>query len=183
MPENHAKNPSTIYGISKLAGEKYCMHFAKEFGLKVSVLRYFHVYGPRQDYSGEAGVVSIFLSRVLNKKPPVIFSGGNQIRCFTYVADDVDATLLLAKEKKAIGEDYNVASKARVSINELAGMAIDKYAEDKSMKPIYGKARSGENMKPIPDTAKIEALGFKAKLSFEKGLELTKKWVAEQEGK
>jgi len=180
MEEGHVKDPTTVYGISKLAAEKYTLHFAKEFGLKASVIRYFHVYGPRQDYSGEAGVVSIFLSSVLKGKPPLIFSGGHQIRCFTYVSDDVDATLLLAKKNSAIGQDYNVASKARVSIKELAEMIIEKYAKVK-MQPIFGKDRPGENARPIPDTTKIEKLGFSAKIDFEDGLEKTKQWVAKKE--
>lgn len=177
--ENDAKNPSTTYGISKLAAENYFKFYHKEYGVKSTVIRYFHVFGPRQDYSGEAGVISIFVSRVLNGKPPIIFSGGNQIRCFTYVNDDVEANMLLLKNKSSIGQDYNVASKTRMSINELASIIISKYAKDKHMKPIEGEARMGENLKPIPDTSRIEDLGFKERLSFEEGLELTKEWIEE----
>jgi len=175
MVESHTKSPTTLYGISKLAGEKYVLHYAGRFGIKASVIRYFHVFGPRQDFSGEAGVVSIFLSRVLQGKSPVIFSGGNQIRCFTYISDDVDATLLLAKEQKAVGEDFNVASKTRMSVDELADMVIKKYGA--GLQPEKGKDRPGENYRPVPDTSKIEKLGFSAKVSFEDGLELTRKWV------
>ena len=178
MKENHVKNPTTPYGISKLSGEKYCLYYAKEFGLKASVIRYFHVFGPRQDYSGEAGVINIFLARVLKNKPPVIFSGGDQIRCFTYISDDVDATLLIAKSNNAIGEEYNVASKTRMSINELANTIIGKYGKN-GIEPIHGKTRRGENPRPIPDTTKIENLGFKEKVSFEEGLDKTKRWVEE----
>ena len=178
MKEDHSKNPTTIYGISKLAAEQYCLHFAQENGLKVSVIRYFHVFGPRQDYSGEAGVVPIFISRVLQKKPPIIFSGGTQIRCFTYIDDDIDATLMLAKTPKAVGQAYNVASKTRITINDLARIIIEKYGT-KNLKPIHGEKRVGENYAPIPDTSKIESLGWKAKVSFEHGLEFTKKWVEE----
>jgi UDP-glucose 4-epimerase len=154
------------------------MHFAKEHGLKASVIRYFHVFGPRQDYSGEAGVVSIFLSRVLQNKAPIIFSGGTQVRCFTYINDDVDATLLLATSNNAIGEAYNVASKTRITINELANLIIEKYGKE-GLKPVMGDKRVGENVKPIPDTSKIEALGFSEKVSFEEGLHRTKQWVEE----
>ncbi len=176
MNEEHVKNPTTLYGISKLTGEKYGLFYAKEFGVKASVLRYFHVFGPRQDYHGEAGVINIFLSKILNGKAPIINSGGEQIRCFTYVSDDVDATLLLAQKKEAIGQAYNVASKTRMSINELAKIIIDKYA-DKPITPEQGDTRQGENLKPIPDTTKIEKLGWKEKVSFEEGLENTKKWI------
>ena len=182
MKEDHAKNPTTPYGISKLAGEKYVMYYAREFGLKASVIRYFHVFGPRQDYSGEAGVINIFLARVLQGMPPIIYSGGSQIRCFTYISDDIDATLLIAKSKGAIGQDYNVASKTRMSISELAEIIIKKYSK-KGVSSIHGGARKGENLRPIPDTSKIENLGFKEKVTFEEGLEKTKNWVEEDLGK
>ncbi|MBW2990856.1 SDR family NAD(P)-dependent oxidoreductase [Candidatus Woesearchaeota archaeon] len=180
MKEDDNPRPTTAYGISKLAAEKYCQFYAKEYGVKVCVLRYFHVFGPRQDYSGEAGVINIFLSRVLQGKPPVIYSGGKQIRCFTYVSDDVDANLLLLKNKKTIGEIYNVASRTRMSVNELAHIIIKKYAKakNKDMKPVMGEHRMGENFRPIPDTSKIEKLGFKEKVSFKDGLEITKQWIA-----
>jgi len=177
MREDDNPRPTTTYGISKLAGEKYCMFFAKEYGVKVSALRYFHVFGPRQDYAGEAGVINIFLSKVLTGKPPIIFSGGTQVRCFTYVEDDVNANFLLLNNKSTIGQVYNVAAKTRMSINELAEIIIKKYAKDKKMKTIQGENRMGENFKPIPDTSKIEALGFKESISFEQGLELTKTWI------
>jgi len=176
MAEDHPMNPTTIYGISKLAAEQYCMYFVKENGLKASVIRYFHVFGPRQDYSGEAGVVSIFLSRVIQNKPPIVFSGGKQIRCFTYVSDDVDATMLLATSSNAVGQAYNVASKTRISINDLALQIIDRYGS-KDLAPEPGDDRVGENFRPIPDTSKIESLGFNSKVSFEEGLDLTKEWV------
>lgn len=177
MDENHPKNPTTLYGISKLAGEKYCLHYAREFGTKVSVIRYFHVYGPRQDYLSEAGVVSIFLYRVLKNKPLIVY-GGDQIRCFTYVVDDIDATLLLAKKNKTIGEDYNVASKVRISIKDLAELIIRKYGTGE-IRPIFKEMRRGENLRPTPNTKKIERLGFKTKVSFDEGLEKTRQWIIE----
>jgi UDP-glucose 4-epimerase len=174
--EDDAKRPSTVYGISKLAGESYILHFARETGVKATVIRYFHVYGPRQDYAGDAGVVSIFLSRVLKGRNPVVYGTGKQIRCFTFVSDDVNATLLLAKKKRTIGEAYNVASHERVSVKELAELVVKRYGSEKQ-KVAFGPARSGENMRPIPDTRKIEKLGFEVKVPFGEGLERTKQWV------
>lgn len=176
MSENHHPQPTTLYGISKLSAEHYCLFYAREFGVKVSVIRYFHVYGPYQDYSGKAGVVNIFLSRVLKNRPPIINGRGEQIRCLTYVQDDIDATLLIAMKKDTSGQIYNVASPTRIKVKDLAHLIIKKYGE-KKLKPIYGPPRSGENLRPIPDTAKIKRLGFKSKYSLEKGLELTKKWI------
>ncbi|NQU77294.1 SDR family NAD(P)-dependent oxidoreductase [Candidatus Falkowbacteria bacterium] len=179
MPEDHPPKPTTLYGISKLTGENYCRFYAKEFGIKVSVIRYFHVFGPRQDYAGKAGVINIFLSRVLQGQAPLIFGTGEQLRCFTFVLDDVEATLMLASRKDTIGETYNVAAETRLSINDLAETIIEKYAADKTMKPEYGPAAQGENLRPVPDTKKIENLGFRPKYTFEQGLEITKNWIAE----
>lgn len=176
MKEGHHPRPSTLYGISKLSAEHYCLFYAREFGAKVSIIRYFHVFGPYQDYSGRAGVVNIFLSRVLQNKSPIINGTGKQIRCLTYVQDDIDATLLIAKRKDTIGQIYNVASPARISVEHLAHLIIKCYSR-KRLQPRYGPARPGENLRPIPDTKKIEKVGFKARFSFVEGLELTKKWI------
>ncbi len=178
MKEDHLKNPTSLYGISKLTGENYVLYYANELGVKATSLRYFHVYGPRQDFSGEAGVVSIFLSRALDGKQPVINGTGEQVRCFTYVRDDVDANMLLYRNNGSIGEAYNVASRNRVTVKQLAETITSKYG--KGIKPIYGPARKGENMWPIPDTSKIEKLGFNAKMSFDDGLELTRQWVGDE---
>ncbi len=176
MTEKTFPEPNSFYGVSKLAGEKYALFFAKEFGMPISVIRYVHVYGPRQDFSGEAGVVSIFIARVLKNEPPIIFSGGKQVRCFTYVDDQVDATLMLTDKNSAIGQDYTVSSKARITIEELAHIIIEKYGPA-DLKPFYGEIRYGENPYPVFDTKKIEDLGWHAKTPFEDGLERTKQWV------
>jgi UDP-glucose 4-epimerase len=181
MREDHPRLPTSHYGISKLAGEEYCRFYANEFGVKVKVLRYFHVFGPRQDYSGEAGVVSIFLSNAMKRKPLKIFNGGDQIRCFTYIKDDVNANFLLAAIPDGWGEMYHVASKTRMTINELAKIIIKKYGK-KGVITKDGGWRLGENPRPIPDTSKLEELGFKEETSFEDGLDTTAKWVQQKEG-
>lgn len=94
----------------------------------------------------------------------------------TFVEDDVEATILIALKDEALGQIYNVASPMRISVKELAELIIKKYGKN-SIKIIYGPPRQGENLKPIPDTSKIEKLGFKARYSFEEGLEKTKRWI------
>ena len=177
MDEEHPTNPSNMYGISKLAGEKYCKFFAKELGIKVSIIRYFHVFGPRQDFRGKSGVINIFLNRILNKKSPIIWGSGKQIQCFTYVQDVINATLLLTKNKKTIGEVYNVSSDNRINIRQLADILIKKYSKDPNMKIKYGPPKIGENMRPIPDVNKIKKLGWKTKYTFDEGLEKTYNWL------
>lgn len=180
MREDHPQNPTTLYGISKSAAEKYVRFYTEEFGVRACIVRYFHVFGPRQEYGGEAGVVSIFLGRVLQGKPPVIFGTGEQIRCFTYVKDDVAANFMLLDglmRGKYLGEVFNCASHTRMSVLDLARMVIRKYGPP-GMEPEFGPPRPGENLRPIPDTRKIESIGFKESLSFEEGLEKTCRWVA-----
>lgn len=176
MREEHTGKPTTLYGISKAAAENYCLFYAREFGVRVTVIRYFHVFGPRQAYDGEAGVVSIFLARVLQGMPPVIYGSGEQIRCFTYVEDDVCANALLAERDAAVGQVFNVASHKRISVRQLAETIIDRCGPS-GMEPVFAPPRPGENMRPIPDTSKIEALGFREATSFDDGLEHTRQWV------
>lgn len=177
--ETDPMHPSTVYGISKLAAEKYFLLYHNLYGLKATVLRYFHVFGPRQDYTGEAGVVGIFLSRVLRRLPPQVCGTGEAIRCFTFVNDVVDANVMLYKNNSSIGQDYNVASRNRVSVLQLANQVIAKYGPP-GMKPEFIAPRLGENLKPIPNTRKIENLGFRESVTFDESMERTKQWIASE---
>ncbi|OGE80336.1 MAG: hypothetical protein A2826_02680 [Candidatus Doudnabacteria bacterium RIFCSPHIGHO2_01_FULL_43_23] len=179
MTEDHPRNPTTMYGISKGAAEFYCSFYHREFGVRVSILRYFHVFGPRQDYEGEAGVVSIFLGKVLRGESPIIFGSGEQIRCLTYVLDDVNANFMLLENDETVGQIYNVASHNRISVKDLAEKVIKTYGH--GLRSEYGPARAGEVLRPIPDTGKIEKLGFKESISFEEGLEKTWQWIKKKE--
>lgn len=176
MSETHPANPSTLYGISKYTAEKYCRFYAEEFGVRVSMLRYFHVFGPRQDYAGEAGVVSIFLSRFLAGKSPVVNKPGDQIRCLTFVKDTVEANMLLVANDESIGETYNIAAKTRISVTDLARTIRDLCGREE-VEILSGDARPGENLRPVPDTTKIETLGFSESWTFQQGLQATKTWV------
>lgn len=173
------KEPTTIYGANKLAAEHYHLYFAKEYGIKSSIVRYYHVYGERQDSRLGAGVINLFLSNVLTGKEPTVCGKGDAIRCFTYVKDCAEANFLVANSNNAIAKRYNVGSKVRMSVLELAEMVAQKYGKP-GMKPKFIAERTGEVLKPIPDTKMIEELGFKESVTFEEGLERTKQWIAEQ---
>lgn len=134
--ENHPLNPVSYYGVSKLAGEKYVQLFYKLFGLNTTVLRYFHVYGPRQEFNEYGGVVAIFTRNLLEGKPPTIFGTGKQQRSFTYVKDVVKANFLAATKSESKGEAYNCASGINVTINDLC-KAVLKYFGKEKVKPIY----------------------------------------------
>ncbi|MBU0459643.1 MAG: NAD-dependent epimerase/dehydratase family protein, partial [Nanoarchaeota archaeon] len=126
----------------------------------------------------EAGVINIFLSRIWEGKAPQVCGTGEQVRCFTYVKDVVAANLLLYQNPETIGKSYNVASKTRISIFNLAKLLIAKYGPE-GMQPEMIAHRQGENLKPIPDTFRIENLGFQESISLEEGLEKTKNWIVE----
>jgi len=118
--EMHPLVPTSFYGVSKLAGEKYAKVFNHLYGLDTTILRYFHVYGERQESSDVGGVVSIFARKCLENKPITIFGDGKQERSFTYVKDVVEANLQAAIIPQATGEVYNCASGIKVTISELA---------------------------------------------------------------
>jgi len=173
------KEPTTIYGANKLAAEHYHLYFAKEYGIKSSIVRYYHVYGERQDSRLGAGVINLFLSNVLAGKAPTVCGTGEALRCFTYVKDCAEANFLIANSSNAIGKRYNAASKVRMSVLELAEMIAKKYGTP-GMKPAFIPERTGEVLRPIPDTRMIEDLGFKESVTFDEGLERTKQWIASQ---
>lgn len=122
--ETHPFEPVSYYGVSKLAGERYVDVFNKLYGLDTTILRYFHVYGPRQESNEFGGVVSIFLRNISEGKNPVVFGHGNQVRSFTWVKDLVNVNLLAAANPISKGKAYNAASGIRISINDLAERMI-----------------------------------------------------------
>jgi len=118
--ESHPFAPVSYYGVSKLAGERYVHAFHHLYGMETVILRYFHVYGPRQESNEFGGVVTIFLRNILENRPVVISGDGQQERSFTYVRDIVEANLRVATSPVAPGKAYNVASGIKVSIQALA---------------------------------------------------------------
>jgi nucleoside-diphosphate-sugar epimerase len=123
--ENHPLSPVSYYGVSKLAGERYVDVFHKLYGLDTTILRYFHVYGPRQESNEFGGVVSIFLRRITEGQNPVVFGDGQQVRSFTYVKDLVEVNLRAATNPAAVGKAYNAASGIKVKIRELAERMLE----------------------------------------------------------
>ena len=140
--ENHPLNPVSYYGVSKLAGERYVAAFNRLYGMNTTILRYFHVYGTRQESNEFGGVVSIFLRKMLERKPIEIFGDGQQVRSFTYVKDLVKANLLAAVTPDAAGEVFNAASGISISINELAAGLKKLARSDVSI--IYGDPLVGD---------------------------------------
>lgn len=162
--ESHPFEPVSYYGVSKLAGERYVDVFHKLYGLDTTILRYFHVYGPRQESNEFGGVVSIFLRRITEGKNPIVFGHGEQVRSFTYVKDLVAANLAAATDPAATGQAYNAASGIRVTINELAKGMLEILDPDNKLSVEHGDPLIGDIMEFDVSNEKIRSeLG----LSFE----------------
>jgi UDP-glucose 4-epimerase len=174
--EDMKPNPLSPYAVSKLTGEYYCKVFSDIYGIKTICLRYFNVYGPKQDPTSEyAAVIPRFINRVLNNQPPVIYGDGDQTRDFTFVGDVVKANIL-AMEKNVEGV-FNIACGRRISINELA----NKIMEIMSVKlnPVYDKPRPGDVRHSLADISLArQKLGYVPEYNLEKGLEVTIRWFS-----
>jgi len=166
--EAHPNNPVSYYGVSKLAGEKYVQVFHHLYGLDTTVLRYFHVFGPRQEFGEYGGVVAIFVRNLLEGKPPIIFGTGRQERSFTEVSDVVLANLLVAVKPQATGKVYNCASGVKITINELAQEVL-KYFKS-TFKPVYKDWLVGDIKIFQIDNSKLRRLGVNFKTDFKKTL-------------
>jgi len=172
--EDMMPNPLSPYAVTKLMGEYYCEVFNEVYGLKTVSLRYFNVYGPRQDpYSDYAAVIPRFIDRVLENKPPVIYGDGEQTRDFTFVKDVVKANVLAAKSD-ANGV-YNIAYGNRISINELANVIMKLIGRNLTL--IYDAPREGDVKHSLGDISKAKKnLGYEPRYSLEKGLQGTIEW-------
>ena len=165
--EQHPLDPVSYYGVSKLAGERYVQVFHKLYGLDTTILRYFHVYGPRQESNEFGGVVSIFLRRIASGQNPIVFGHGEQVRSFTWVGDLVEANLRAATNPKATGQAYNAASGIRVTINELARGMLDVLDPDGRLSVEYGEPLVGDIMEFAVSNSKIrEDLGLTFETDF-----------------
>lgn len=172
--EDMKPNPMSPYAISKLAGEYYCRVFSEVYGLKTASLRYFNVYGPRQNPESQyAAVIPRFITRVLANSPPVIYGDGKQTRDFTFVKDVVKANIL-AMQSPAQGV-FNIACGKRVSLNELAGKIME--ITGIRIDPIYEEPRQGDVRDSLADIAEARReLGYEPDFDLDLGLEETIKW-------
>jgi UDP-glucose 4-epimerase len=170
--------PLSPYAVSKLAGEYYCNVFFNLYGVETVSLRYFNVFGPRQDPQSEyAAVIPKFITRLLNGQAPLIFGDGKQTRDFVYVRDVVRANLL-AMQSTTTGT-FNIGSGLRIDLTTLAGKLA--RIMEIQLPPVYGEPRSGDIRDSVSDiTAVKKALGYKSAFSLEKGLEETLQWFRDR---
>lgn len=181
--EGMTPNPLSPYAVTKLVGEYYCKVFNDVYGLNTISLRYFNVYGPRQDpHSEYAAVIPSFVSKVLRGEPPIIYGDGQQTRDFTFVKDVVNANIL-AMKSDATGV-YNIASGRRISIQELATLIMRLTGRDRDVEPVFDKPRKGDVRHSLADISRARAdMGYKPEYSLERGLEETIRWFKLEMGR
>ena len=168
--------PRSPYALQKLAGEYYMSVFALCFGLETVALRYFNVFGPRQDPSSPySGVLSLFMKCLLERRAPTIFGDGEQSRDFTFVEDVVELNLKAAAASGVSGKMYNGGNGGRITLNQ-AWAALQKI-EGVRIDPVYGPPRPGDVRDSQADvTRAVAELGHAPRYSFEEGLRLTLEW-------
>jgi len=179
--ENMPTNPLSPYALQKVIGEQYLQMFTRLYGLETVAIRYFNVFGPRQDpTSAYSGVISVFATALLEKRSPTIYGDGEQTRDFTYVANVVDGVLRASEAPGASGEIINVATGGRISLNQLFEEMRKLVGAD--VKPAYAESRRGDVRDSQADITKArELLGYEPFVAFEEGLSKTVDWYRSAE--
>jgi nucleoside-diphosphate-sugar epimerase len=174
--EEMMPKPLSPYGAQKLFGEMYCQVFTRSYRLETVALRYFNVFGPRQDPSSPySGVLALFIPAVLQDRRPTIYGDGLQSRDFTYVQNVVDANLLACTVPGVGGQVFNIARGDRITVNSIL-QQINKIT-GKDVPPIYSEPRAGDIKHSQADITRArEHLGYEARISFEEGLRRTIEW-------
>lgn len=168
-------NADDPYGLTKLVGENMVHNYWKRYGMAGTALRFFNVYGPRQNASAYGFVVGIFMRRALQGEPPVIFGDGKATRDFVYVDDNVEAGIRALLTDAANGKTLNVGSGRQTTVNELAEQII--ALSGKAMVPVYEPERAIEVRYRCPDVTRMrEALGFEPQVPLDVGLRRTYEW-------
>jgi nucleoside-diphosphate-sugar epimerase len=181
LPKVETMHPAPIspYGVTKYVGELYAQVFGKVYGLENACVRYFNVFGPRQDPSSQySGVLSRFMLAVLEDKRPVIYGDGEQSRDFTFIDNVVDETLRAADTPGASGIVFNGGTGARITLNEVIRL-LEKIT-GKKISPQYDPPRSGDIRDSQADVSRAEKiLGYRPLVQFEEGLRRTWNWYSE----
>jgi len=174
--EDMPSDPLSPYALQKVVGEMYLRMFTQLYGLETVSIRYFNVFGPRQDPSSAySGVISVFATALLEGRPPTIYGDGEQTRDFTYVADVVSGVLKACDAPDASGQVINVATGGRISLNRL--YETMRAIVGSPVKPVYAAARAGDVRDSQADISKARRLlGFEPVVSLEEGLRRTVEW-------
>lgn len=179
LPKAEAMLPEPLspYAAAKLMGEYYCQVFTRVYNLETISLRYFNVFGPRQDPSSQySGVISRFVDALLTDKTPIIYGDGEQSRDFTFIENIVNANIRAAETTKGIGEVMNAANGERITLNELLEV-LKKITVKESVQAEYREPRAGDVKHSQADNARArEYLGYEKLVGLEEGLRKTIDW-------
>jgi len=172
--------PLSPYAVSKWVGEKYLQTFSLSYGLSTVSLRYFNIFGPRQDpFSQYAAVLPFFITKILKGEPPTIFGDGEQSRDFTYIANVVEANILAGEAPGLAGEAVNVACAERITVNQLTARINGILGA--SVVPIYDPPRPGDIRHSFAAIGKAKTLlNYVPLVSFDEGLKITVQWYKER---
>ena len=175
--EEMLPDPLSPYAVAKLVGEYYCQVFARVYGLETVALRYFNVFGPRQDPGSQySGVVSRFISMLLKNERPVIYGDGEQSRDFTYIDNVIEANLGAAGAKDVSGTVFNVANGERVTLNQLLA-ALKELTGRSEVTAEYRDSRIGDVRHSLADTTRArQLLGYEPRVGLREGLAKTIDW-------
>ena len=175
--ESMLPEPLSPYAVAKLVGEHYCQVFTRVYGLETVSLRYFNVFGPRQDPSSQySGVISRFISALLSGERPVIYGDGEQSRDFTYIDNVVDANLKASESTSAVGQVINIANGERISLNHLLD-ELKKLTGKTEVVADYQEPRAGDVKHSLADISRARnLLGFEPKVDLRTGLRQTIDW-------
>lgn len=181
--EDQNPNPTSPYGVSKLAAENYVQVFHRLYGIETVCLRYFNVYGPRQrvDVHGSyGGVISIFINRILKGMPPIINGDGEQTRDFVYISDVVEANMLAMNSPNGAGKVCNIATGKKISINQVA-QTLKRLMNREDLENIHTEPRPTDIKHGYANISKAKGiLGYEPQFSIEKGLAELVNWYTKR---
>lgn len=182
MDEMHPREPTTVYGASKLAGEKYALAYHRTYGMQSMVVIPFNTYGQIEHFEGAYGeVIPKFVLRAVNGEPPVIFGDGTQTRDFTYISDIIKGIILASECEAMIGQTVNIARGEEVSIKDLASIICD-LADRKYLQPICEKKRPGDVLRHYADITKARKLfNFNPEVNIKEGIRYYLDWFLKQD--
>lgn len=172
MHEELPLSPISPYGISKIVGETYCRLYHREYGIQTSIVRYFNVYGPRQNVDDRSWVIPSFMTAACEGRPTIIHGSGKQTRDFTYVSDAVQGTYLVATKSDGNGDVYNIGSQRETSIKELAKLVIE--LSRKKVNMLHTRQRKFHIRRRCADISKAsQKLGYTPIVKLKDGLRMT----------
>lgn len=178
MDEDHPLAAQHPYGVSKIAADRLCYTYNETYDLGIDIIRCFNFFGPRQKDSGYGGVIAIFINRVMQNKPPIIYGDGNQTRDYMYVTDAVTAYDKVLKSTENPGKlGINFGTGTEKTVNEIAELILKHSGNEKNLSTIHVDARPTEVQRLFADITKAQkSLNFVPEINFEQGISLLMDW-------